>query len=91
MLQLAGNPDLAALDKEYQAALAGDQQPAWWKLMDHVSSLWPAQPLEDFKKDEANLFRADRLTRVLAPFDLAAVRSTVPAPLVAKPTPGPVP
>jgi hypothetical protein len=78
MLQLAGSTGVAALEKDYQAALTSNQEDAWSSVEEKISGLWPSQPLEEFKRSEGNLVRADRLVRVLSPFDLAAVRSTLP-------------
>lgn len=75
MIQLAGYLDAGALEKELQAVQGALDDEAVQRLAGRLGNIWPQQLLLDLQGGAKNLSAADRLGRILAPFELATVRS----------------
>ncbi len=71
MIKLAGFTESGPLEREYKVALEKADDEGWQGLMENLSRVWPGLLLTEFlKSGEQNLPRAERLARVLSPFDL---------------------
>lgn len=76
-MKLSGSAQAAKLEQAYQSTHEKSEDDAAWKiLVRNLIEVWPRQGLVDFSASERKLPRADRLSRLLAPFDLSQVRST---------------
>ena len=67
MIHLAG---FYQLEKELQTALDKADRQTWDALVQRLGAAWPRQILGDLKAGGPDMLKADRLERVLSPFDL---------------------
>jgi hypothetical protein len=70
MIHLAGLSDIGTLETELQKAKDKADAEAWLALSEKLAEVWPGQLLAELKAGGNDSFKADRISRIVSPFDL---------------------